>query len=404
MKSIVKKGRAFTIFCLLLGTTFSSFCQTDSDINFKSEILKTERQIKIHLPKSYNDSISKTYALLFVLDSETTYYLTAGNTENLYDPDPWFEVIPETIVVGIHQNYSLDGTTYNYIRGRDCGWDAKTGKFSESSKLFYQFIATELLPFLKSEYRINDFNAILGHSLTASFVSSMLLENDDLFKAYIMISPNWEAFDNTLFDNIEKAEQTKLVYVSTCSNDLSVHLESITTIQNEHFSKKEFKNVKYLYNYFEGEEHNSVVNRSIPYAIKHIFSYYNPIENIKIEDFISSKNKLEFLKNVYKVSNELYDTNRKLRDGDLEILADLAVDKKEWKILKEISDINIKLYPNLQTGYFTRAVYEEKHNKDLETALKYYKWSLERLEKGITSTFYWTDEIKRVEKLLSEKK
>ena|SRR5690554_5794368 len=149
--------------------------QTDFDVSLKSKILKTERKIKIHLPKSYEKETDKDYPLILVLDAENTFYFTVGNTEIMYDPDPDFEVIPETIVVGIYQNYSLDGTTFNYVRGTDNDWNTETGKFSESSSKFYNFLQYELLTYLIENYRIGDFRAILGHSLTASFVGSIIL-------------------------------------------------------------------------------------------------------------------------------------------------------------------------------------------------------------------------------------
>lgn len=376
--------------------------QTDLNIYLNSKILDTERKIKIHLPKSYEENTNKNYPLILVLDAEHTFYFTVGNTEIFYDPDPDFELVTETIVVGIYQNYSLDGTTYNYVRNYDASWDNDTDKFSDSSAKFYDFVKNELVQYLNKNYRIGNFKAILGHSLTASFVSSMLLENDDVFNAYIMLSPNWEDFNDTLFDAIDAKKQTKLVYTSTASNDAPGHLSSILNLHNNYFSKKIFENINYEYNYFEDEGHMSLISRSIPFALEHIYSLYNPINNIKIEDFISSENKIEFLNSAYEKSNQLYGTNRLLRDSDLELLADLAIDSENWKILKEISDINIKYFPNLQTGYFTRAVYEEKYNKDLKTALKFYKLSLKNLEKSITSRFFWVNEIKRVEKLLAD--
>jgi predicted alpha/beta superfamily hydrolase len=86
----------------------------------------------------------------------------------MYDPDPDFEIIPETIIAGIYQNYSMDETTYNLIRGKDAMWNKDTGMFSKNSKLFNGFITEELLPYLKSNYKIGEFSAILGGSLTAS--------------------------------------------------------------------------------------------------------------------------------------------------------------------------------------------------------------------------------------------
>jgi hypothetical protein len=46
------------------------------------------------------------------------------------DPDPDFSTIPEAIVVGIYQDYFING---EYVRGTDSMWDTSTGKLSKSS-------------------------------------------------------------------------------------------------------------------------------------------------------------------------------------------------------------------------------------------------------------------------------
>ena len=119
--------RKFKLLLLFLVLGLNLNAQTDFDVTLNSKILDTERKIKIHLPKSYEEDTDKTYPLILVLDAEHTFYFTVGNTEIMYDPDPDFEIIPETIVVGIYQNYSLDGTTYNYVRGTDHSPIFRTG-------------------------------------------------------------------------------------------------------------------------------------------------------------------------------------------------------------------------------------------------------------------------------------
>ena len=101
------------IFRLILLTLFLSLnvtAQTDLTINLKSEVLQTERPIRIHLPKTYKTSENKVYPLLLVLDAEKTYYITVGSNEIKFDPDPDYERIPESIIVGINQNILLTMT------------------------------------------------------------------------------------------------------------------------------------------------------------------------------------------------------------------------------------------------------------------------------------------------------
>lgn len=394
--------RIFKLLALLILLGLNLNAQTDFNISINSKILDTERKIKIHLPKSYETSKDNTYPLILVLDAEHTFYFTAGNTEIMYDPDPDFEQIPETIVVGIFQNYSLDGTDYNYVRGSDASWDTDTGKFSKSSKKFYEFIKNELLPYLEKNYRIGEFKSLLGHSLTASFIASTLLENDSLFDAYILLSPNLLGFNETLFDKIENGKQNKMVYLCTSDNDLEGHKTSIDNLNNDYFSKREYKKTVYEFQKFQDENHMSLISRSIPFAIEHIFKLYQPINDKTIEKFFSSNDKINFLTELYEITNSFYGTNRPIRDTDLEDLADLAIEREDWQTLKKIADFDIQLHPNSETGYYSRARFEENYNKDLKAALKFFKKGYSKLEPEVVNKEYWYKEIIRVEKLLSE--
>ena len=395
--------KSFKLLLLFLVLGFNSNAQNDFDISLNSKILETERKIKIHLPKSYEKNKEKNYPMILVLDAEHTFYFTVGNTEIMYDPDPDFEVIPETIVVGIYQNYSLDGTTYNYVRGSDASWDRKTGEFSKSSSKFYDFIENELLVYLIDKYRIGEFKAILGHSLTASFIGSIILEKNNNFDAYILLSPNLLDFKSNLFDNIENGIQNKLVYLCTSDYDMTGHKSSITKLNDEHFSISDFEKTHYKFQIFKDENHISLINRSIPFAIEHIFKLYQPINSLDEEAFFSNENKIDFLNNLYESSNQLYGTNRKIRDTDLEELADIAIKRKDWLALKEIADLDIKLHPNSETGYYSRARFEENYNKDLKLALKYFKKGYSKLEPEVMNKADWYKEIERVEKLIEKK-
>lgn len=127
------------------------------------------------------------------------------------------------------------------------------------------------------------------------------------------------------------------------------------------------------------------------------------MDNILSEDFLSSGNKVQFLDDLFKSSNDLYGANRKIKNSDFYDLADLAIQAKDWQALKEIADLNIQLFPNTETSYYSRAKYEEEYNQDLNKALEYYKKGYANLPKEVTNKNYWYKEIVRMEKLLSEK-
>lgn len=395
--------KTIKLFILLMILGLNLHAQSDFDITINSKILETDRKIKIHLPKSYENSQDKTYPLILVLDSEITFYFTVGNTEIMYDQDPDFEQIPETIVVGIYQNYYLDNTAFNQVRGKDSKWNPKTGGFSKSSKLFNDFITEELLPYLKSNYRIGQFNAILGHSLTASFISSMLIENDNSFDAYILLSPNLNDFDETLFNNIEKMNQSKFIYLCTSSNDLIGHKTQISKLHNQYFSKFSYKNMYYQFDDFNEADHMSLLNRSIPYALQHIFTYYNFTKSqTLIKQFLLDDDKNRSYSNFLMDAKNIYGVENNIRSDDFFEVYWPIDNSKDWKQYKAVSDILFDKFPKTIHPFFARAMYEEKYNKDYKKALEYYKSGLEYLTNSFFDEASYKEDIKRVSELIKE--
>lgn len=386
---------------LFLGSNL--FAQTDLNINLNSEVLQTEREIKIHLPNSYEISKEKVYPLIITLDAENTYYFTVANTEIMFDPDPDFAIIPETIIVGIKQNYPINDSPNSIIRGKDSSWDQKTGGFSKSSTNFYKFLKEELIPYLKENYRIGNFKAILGHSLTASFVSSTIIENDRIFDAYILLSPNLESFNANLFDNLESGSSKKSIYLCTSDNDLSGHRKSITELNNKFFSKKNYKNIDYKYEDFNDEHHISLINESIPSAIGHIFSYYNFTKSEPlIKEFLRSKNKKESYSEFLQTAKILYGIENNIRANDFHEIFWYIDQSKDWQQYLAISNLLFIEFPDTTHPYYARAMFEEKYNKDYEKALEYYNKGLKYLDDSYFDEESYKMDIERTKMLMKK--
>ena len=131
-----------------------------------SKIIGEERTLLIHLPLDYESS-NKNYPALYVLDGEKEVFLQSVTTT-------WYlretaQKIPGYIVIGIP----------NTDRRRDMD----TGKEN-----FHRFIESELIPFIDSTYRTNDFKILCGQSASSIFTFDSFLKNPNLFNMYILIS------------------------------------------------------------------------------------------------------------------------------------------------------------------------------------------------------------------------
>lgn len=155
---------------------------------FRSAILNENREIRIALPESY-DQTTLRYPVLYLLDGSpeklvqgagVTRFLAAARNR-----------IPEMIVVAIP----------NTNRNRDL----TPGPGAET---FERFLAEELLPWVEREWRAAPDRVLVGHSLGGSLVAHAALNRPTLFRGYLAVSaPVWryDGFADQLAPGIARA-------------------------------------------------------------------------------------------------------------------------------------------------------------------------------------------------------
>lgn len=151
----------------------------------KSDILNEERPIIISLPIVYDNS-KANYPVLYVLDGLQNIKHVVGAVELLTESG----LIPPIIVVGIE---SLD-------RNRDLT-PSKAGKDLQGSTgnsgipqsggapKFLEFLSEELILFVDDNYRTHPYRILEGHSFGGLFSVYTLMENPELFDAFIIQAP-----------------------------------------------------------------------------------------------------------------------------------------------------------------------------------------------------------------------
>lgn len=127
-----------------------SFSQTIYD-SFESEFLKESRELKIQLPRNYDDNTKKDYPLIIVLDGDYMFEAVSGSVDYL----SYWGDIPESIIVGVNQ---IDS------RYDDCSvLDNIDFIPISSSANFFDFISQELIPYFDKNYRTTKFKVAVGH-------------------------------------------------------------------------------------------------------------------------------------------------------------------------------------------------------------------------------------------------
>lgn len=183
--------------------------------NLTSNFVDQEYEISIALPPSYfhRDADNKKYPTVYLLDGNWYF----GTAREVTRSMSFCGGIPEVIVVGIGYpaSESLSESLKEFWRLRarddtpvtDKKWEEKEKEKMSLDTIetggagaFLQFIKTELIPDLASNYRIERSNQVLaGHSLGGLFALHTLFHESELFQGYIVSSPYLELGDKHIF-------------------------------------------------------------------------------------------------------------------------------------------------------------------------------------------------------------
>jgi predicted alpha/beta superfamily hydrolase len=180
-----------------------------------SDYVGQDFELSISLPRSYKNT-DTGYPVIFVLDSYRAFPIVKGMTDALSWPNP---MIPEVILVGIGYVGSGQGAALNWVVGRTRdltpvknnvreeyyqnrlkggGVDIETG----GAPQFLDFISKELIPFVESNYRIDENHRMLsGYSAGGLFGLFVLFHDPNLFSKYFIGSPSITSFrDSVTFE------------------------------------------------------------------------------------------------------------------------------------------------------------------------------------------------------------
>jgi predicted alpha/beta superfamily hydrolase len=145
--------------------------------SLQSDVLKQNRKISIFLPEGYEAKDAK-FPVLYVLDAD-------GRDQHIVPTARFLFVnnkMPKAIVVGV---FNID-RNHDFLP--DSSQAATTGGGADN---FVQFFRKELIPYINKNFKTEPFNVLIGHSYGGVFVMQALLNDPDLFDAYIAIDPSF---------------------------------------------------------------------------------------------------------------------------------------------------------------------------------------------------------------------
>lgn len=245
-----------------------------------SEILHEERSLWIYLPEGYKTYNQQRYPVLYVLDGERQFQ-NAVATQDFFSRG-MYASIPPMIVVGIvntDRSRDLTPTHAPVTRVERKGLSFQT---SGGASAFRTFLKSELMPFVNKEFRTSGYNILIGHSFGGLFALHTLLQEPDLFNAYVSIDPSlW--WDNAKLVN--EAEHTwptqknlngKNLFIAMANNpptlrDTSTnHPRAIRRLVKQVLPLHE-GNLRWSWKYYEHEDHGTVVHSAIADGLRFVF-------------------------------------------------------------------------------------------------------------------------------------
>ncbi len=316
---------------------------------FESFKMGERREVKIQLPRNYEENQEKVYPVFIVLDGDYLFEVVAGNV----DYYSYWEDMPEALIVGINQVNTRD--TDNY-------YSEQNSLPVETGAEFFEFIGMELVPFLESEYRIADFRVAVGHGETANFINYFLLKDRPIFSAYIAISP-FMAPDmlNYIPERAGTLGSKTFYYMATSDNDLK-EIRADANELNESLSAVNNENFIYTFDMFEGPTHYSSPTYALPRALESIFYVFQPISKTEFKEKILplESSPVAYLMEKYQIIEERFGLDKQILINDFKAIEAVIEKNKTFSYYEELGKLARKEYPDTLLGnYYLARFYEE---------------------------------------------
>lgn len=316
---------------------------------FESYKLGETREIKIQLPRNYDENTDQSYPLFIVFDGDYMFEVVAGNV----DYYSYWEDMPEAIVVGINQSDT---------RNDDCYYSEQNDFPIESGADFFEFIGMELIPHIESNYRTENFRVAVGHGETANFINYFMLKAKPLFQAYIVVSPSLApSMIDYISQRLQQYETKLFYYLATASNDIK-SIKKDTETLNTTITSIDNKNILYNFDNFEGATHYSAPAHAIPKALESIFYVFQPISKKEYKESILTleTSPVEYLLDKYKVISNLFGIDKQILINDFKAIAAAIKKKEQWDYFEDLGKLARKEYPDTVLGnYYLARFYEE---------------------------------------------
>ncbi|MGD1946027.1 MAG: alpha/beta hydrolase [Croceivirga sp.] len=314
---------------------------------FESFKLQERRDVSYYFPENYSEE--KKYPIILVLDADYLFDLVVSNAK-FYSK---YNRMPESIIVGVHQEV-------DELRWDDCDFEQTTGLPTEKGKLFYEFLGTELLPYLETSYNVAPFKMFIGYDITANFGHYFLFKDKSLFNSYVIISPvlatemesrvpsrlsdlNQEIFYTLALEKGKAEDRNRILQMN----------KSIASIQKE--------SLHYFFDEYEEPDHVSIAACGISKAFDNVFKLFRPISPKEYKEQILTSNEpvIQYLEDKYAMIENLLGFEKEVELNDIMAIYAGSLKKDDFESIKSLSEISKKQFPETMLGFYLEGEYLE---------------------------------------------
>jgi len=355
-----------TVLLLFFLFSFIGFSQKTITKDLESDILETQRNLKIYIPEGYDKETEKNYPLAVVFDAELLFDSYVGNSILFAAKDK----APKQIVVGISMKHTRKKDTY---------FDINTGSLTAGNIAFYQFIRDEVIFYMESNYRTSPFITLVGQGTSANLITHYLKETKPFINSYVCINPTFSDFVGQEFQsyNLNKflrEDNTFYLYINNSTSFSTKKPPKIGTLQNG-LSAFQLKNFNIVNDTIVTSNSISAMSEAIPRAMTKIFEVYSGISKEEYEKNIKDLSPTEaiaYLENKYIEIEFLFGSSLGVREKDIYAVENIIIDKENGNHLRTFGKMILKLFPSSPLGDYYIGLYYET-GKMYKKALKHYK-------------------------------
>ena len=249
-----------------------AFAQDTSIINDSifSNVLNEQREIKIYLPREFNQDSSSKYDVIYILDGEThlhdfLYIYQFAKSENF---------VPPLILIAIQNTYTSEGN----MRDRDFLPEKTIDNVKGGgANNFITFLKNELIPYINKKLPSSGENSLFGHSFGGVFSMYVLLKEPDLFSNYYCSDPAFPWNNRRIISMAEEtfkssSELNKTLYIIGVEETYrNVGIARMDTILKA-FAPK---GLHWKTSVYPNETHMSVRFKGIYDGLKYTYDGYN---------------------------------------------------------------------------------------------------------------------------------